>query len=401
MMRDTTKHQEALQGLERVTKILWCYTAGEAALLGDANTRKTYSKVLLPLYVELLKYQAVAAQYFGLSTPKRMWKNMAGSTTWSDNSAQIVTLDDDCRRAIELLGFGRLQELLNKRNEGLKHILGQANSSRIEKHEILSWISTVPYGADHDNVRENLGEFYQSSGQWLFQLPEFQDWQLSSSGIFLLRGTAGTGKSSLTSIVIEDLLKNPIGYLAYFYCSRKEKTSQRNDTTKIVCTLVKALSISGHPAFKAFSENYHNSETQRAGGCQLQLQSCISLLLKSLDEDPSKSVVFVIDAIDECAEPAALLSALSKIRGPDSGPRNVRIFISSRDGPDLEIHFPRLIEIDIAQYNQGDIKSYLETEIPHRRNQDRDSVMTDAQALELQQILLDHANGMWVISLLL
>jgi hypothetical protein len=394
MMSDTEKHQEALKGLERVAKILWCYAVADKALFEDPTTRGAYSKVLLPLYIELLKYECTAAQYFGQKTLKRIWKNTTGSISWSDNSAQIVVLDDDCRRAIQILSFGRLQHLLENQRLALEQVIKAANSSRIEKQEILSWISTVPYGADHDNVRENLGKLYQSSGRWIFRHSQFQDWQNSKSGVFVLRGTAGTGKSSLTSIVIQDLLENPNGYLAYFYCSRKEKTTQRNDTTMIVRTLVKALSVSGHPAFEAFSENYRNSETQRAGGCQLQLQSCLLLLSKLFDENPSKSIVFVIDAIDECSQPAALLSALNEIRGSNAQARNIRIFISSRDGPDVQLYFPDMVEVDIAENNGEDIRSYLETEIPYRRKHDRDLVMTNSQALELHKVLLEYANGM-------
>jgi len=285
-----------------------------------------------------------AAQYFGRKTLKRIWKNTTGPTSWSDNSAKIVIQDDDCRRAIQLFGFGCLQHNLEKQRSVLDQIIKFASSSRMEKRDILSWMSTVPYGADHDNVRENLGKAHQSSGQWIFKHPEFQEWQHSSSGVFVLRGTAGTGKSSLTSIVIQDLLDHPNGYLAYFYCSRKEKTAQRNDTTMIVRTLAKALSVSGHPAFEAFSENYRNSETQREGGCQLQLQSCLSLLSCSVDDNLSKSVILVIDAIDECARPDKLLSALKEIRGSKAQARNIRIFISSRDGPDVEMHFQDMVE---------------------------------------------------------
>jgi hypothetical protein len=394
MMSDTEKHQEALNGLEQVTKILWCYAAADRALFVDPTTRDSYSKVLLPLYIALLKYNCTAAQYFGQKTLKRIWKNTTGSISWSDNSAQIVVLDDDCRKTLQAFGVGRLQQLLENQRLVLEQIIKSANSSRIERQEILSWMSTVPYGADHDNVRENLGERYHSSGRWLFRHTKFQEWQSSESGVFVLRGTAGTGKSSLTSIVIQDLLDNPTGYLAYFYCSRKEKTTQRNDTAMIVRTLVKALSVSGHPAFEAFSENYRNSETQRAGGCQLGLQSCLSHLSKSLDDNPLKSVVFVIDAIDECADPVALLFALNKIRGSNAPTRKIRIFISSRDGPDAKFHFPDMVEVDMAANNGNDIRSYLETEIPYRRGRDSDPIMTDSQALELHKVLLEYANGM-------
>jgi hypothetical protein len=119
--------------------------------------------------------------------------------------------------------------------------------------------------------------------------------------------------------------------------------------------LVKALSVSRHPAFEAFSENYRNSKTQRAGGCQLQLQSCLSLFFKSLVDNPSKSVNFVINTIDKCAQPAALLSAFNKIRGSNAQARNIRIFISSRDRPDVKLYFPDIVKVNIAENNKDNI----------------------------------------------
>src|SRR2546421_5237702 len=127
MMSDAMKHQEALKGLERVTKILWCYAVADKALLEDPTTRDDYSKALLPLYIELLKYKCTAAQYFGQKTLKRIWKNTTGSISWSDNSAQIVDLDDDCRRTIQFLGFGRLPHLLEDQRLVLERVVKSAN----------------------------------------------------------------------------------------------------------------------------------------------------------------------------------------------------------------------------------------------------------------------------------
>lgn len=53
-MSDAEKHKEALEGLERVTKIIWCYAAAEKELLEDPTTRDSYSKVSPPLHIELL-----------------------------------------------------------------------------------------------------------------------------------------------------------------------------------------------------------------------------------------------------------------------------------------------------------------------------------------------------------
>jgi len=80
MKSDSQKYQEALQGLETATKILYCYTASEAAFLHDNDPakRQKYAEVLLPSYTALLKYQCVAAQYFGQQTLKQLVKNTTG-----------------------------------------------------------------------------------------------------------------------------------------------------------------------------------------------------------------------------------------------------------------------------------------------------------------------------------
>jgi Cdc6-like AAA superfamily ATPase len=399
VLKDAKQHQEALSGLERVAKILWCYTIAEQGMLPGPNTKSTYRVAVLDLYVTLLQYQALAARYFGKSTIKRIWHNVTTTTSWSDIAGKIDVLDNDCRRCISFLGFkeqqrGNIQlvKLLEEQSRSLKRLLERTDNARYEKMRVLQWISTIEYGADHDNVRGSLGESYLDRGQWLFNNQGFNDWQHSSSGVFLLKGTAGTGKSSLTSIVIQNFIDTPAAYLAYFYCSRKEKTTRRSDTTMIIRSLIKCLSVNGHPAFMAFLENYRSSETQRAGGCELQLKKCITLLRQSFSQKPTKSIVLVVDALDECVDPNGLLKALKEIW--QSGQQNLRLFLSSRMGVDVKAIFPDVIEADIGLSNTDDIKYYLRTEIESRRSDQTDPVMTPEQATELEKVLIEYAGGM-------
>jgi Cdc6-like AAA superfamily ATPase len=400
MLKDAEQHQAALYGLERATKILWCYTIAEREMLPDTNTKSTYRAAVFDLYVTLLHYQALAAQYFGKSTIKRIWKNVTTTTSWSNIAAKINDLDNDCRRCISFLGFKeqqrgtvQLKKLLEDHSKSLKLILEQTENETFEKARVLEWISTIAYGADHDNVRESLGESYLNRGLWLFNNSDgFKCWQRSSSGVFLLKGTAGTGKSSLTSMVIQHFIDTPAAYLAYFYCSRKEKTIRRSDTTMIIRSLIKCLSVNGHPAFKAFVENHRSSESQRAGGCELQLKKCISLLRDSFSANPAKSIVLVVDALDECVDPNGLLRALKEIWM--SGQRNLRLFLSSRMGVEVKAIFPEVIETDIGLSNSDDIRYYLRTEIERRRADQNDRVMTLEQAKELEEVLIGYAGGM-------
>jgi DNA replication protein DnaC len=51
---------------------------------------------------------------------------------------------------------------------------------------------------------------------------EFKEWKQSRQGEIWLHGTVGTGKSCLTSIVINDLIETFTDErLAFFYCSRE------------------------------------------------------------------------------------------------------------------------------------------------------------------------------------
>ncbi|KAE8448954.1 hypothetical protein EG329_008750 [Mollisiaceae sp. DMI_Dod_QoI] len=405
ILKDAKEHQDAIDGLERVAKILWCYTIAEEGMLPDPNTKSTYRTAVLDLYVTLLQYQAMAARYFGASTIKRIWRNVTTTTTWSDISAKIVVLDNDCRRCISFLGFKeqqrgnvQLMTLLEDHSKTLKLVLARTDNEKYEKQRVLDWISMIKYGADHETVRESLGESYLNRGQWLFNDNQaFKDWQRSSSGVFLLKGTVGTGKSSLTSIVIQDFIDTPAAYLAYFYCSRKEKTTRRSDTTMIIRSLIRCLSVNGHPAFKNFVEDYRNSESRREDGCELQLRRCITLLQESFLANPTKSIVIIVDALDECVDPDGLLAALKLIW--ESGQQNLRLFLSSRLGVDVKATFPTLIEADIGESNTADIQYYLQTEIESRRSKQKDSVMTSGQAKELEKVLIDYAGGMfkWII----
>lgn len=399
MLKDAKQHQEAIDGLERVAKILWCYTVAEKGMLPDPNTRSTYRMAALDLYTTLLQYQALAARYFGERTIKRVWGNVTATTSWSDISAKIIVLDDDCRRCISFLGFkeqqrgkAQLMALLEQNSKSLKLLLANTENERYEKKGCLDWISMIKYGADHDNVRDSLGESYLNRGRWLFDSQNFIEWQCSKSDVFLLKGTPGTGKSSLTSIVIQDFIDSPTAYLAYFYCSRKEKTTRRSDTTTIIRSLVRCLSVNGHPAFKSFLEDYRDSESRRADGCELQLRQCITLLNESIAAKSTKSIVIIVDALDECVDPDGLLAALKLIW--QSGQHNLRLFLSSRFGVDVKATFPDVVEADIGESNTADIRFYLQTEIEKRRSKQHDAVMTPDQATDLERVLIEYAGGM-------
>jgi hypothetical protein len=110
----------------------------------------TYRLAVLDLHVTLLQYQGLVARYFGKPTIKRTWQNVTSTASWSDISAKISVLDNDCRRCISFLGFkeqhrGNIQliKLLEHHSKSLTCILENVEDVRSEKMRVLEWMSTT------------------------------------------------------------------------------------------------------------------------------------------------------------------------------------------------------------------------------------------------------------------
>ncbi|KAG4431405.1 hypothetical protein IFR05_013116 [Cadophora sp. M221] len=103
---------------------------------------------------------------------------------------------------------------------------------------MVAWVSDTKVGRQHQQVKEKLGGKYADSGQWLLESSEFFSWRDSSRGHFWLRGSVGTGKSSLVSIVIEHF-KDKTETLAYFYCTNDLSAPETKEAPKT--TILRAL----------------------------------------------------------------------------------------------------------------------------------------------------------------
>lgn len=69
--------------------------------------------------------------------------------------------------------------------------------------QVRDWISLSPYNRHHLYVSESR---LPGTGQWLLNHPQYVDWLTSScSSVLLLHGIIGSGKSTLTSLVIDSL----------------------------------------------------------------------------------------------------------------------------------------------------------------------------------------------------
>jgi Cdc6-like AAA superfamily ATPase len=120
-------------------------------------------------------------------------------------------------------------------------------------------------------------------------------------------GIPGAGKTILTSIVIDDLLAKfendeSVG-IAFLYCNFRRHHEQSADD--LLVNLLKQLSERKPSVPESVKTLYYGHKEKRTG-------HLFDEVLKTLAStcDQYERVFFVVDALDECPGPAALLKEL-------------------------------------------------------------------------------------------
>lgn len=75
-----------------------------------------------------------------------------------------------------------LKDLVEDQAKKLKEISRMISQQRDEEGKVdkmLAWVSDLDAFDDHLEVRERLGDGYLTSGQWLFHIPAYKDWETS------------------------------------------------------------------------------------------------------------------------------------------------------------------------------------------------------------------------------
>ncbi|KAJ6505032.1 hypothetical protein C8R45DRAFT_796904, partial [Mycena sanguinolenta] len=144
--------------------------------------------------------------------------------------------------------------------------------------------------------------------------------------IFWITGIAGSGKSTLSATLVDNLEKNHTPVAAQFFISRN--IPETIDPAKLIPTIAQQLAESSPAAARII----HNALKDR---CPSSRKEQVQALLLAPIRELSRShnmVVIVIDALDELRDAAkSVLEILSTIAPRNCDlPDNVRFFITSR-----------------------------------------------------------------------
>ncbi|KAL2783157.1 ankyrin repeat-containing domain protein [Aspergillus keveii] len=273
-------------------------------------------------------------------------------------------------------------------DEGVAHLLAHMNES--DRIEMLEWISPVPFGKHHDGVSEDRTP---GTGDWLLTHEDFRNWEArNSSLLFWLQGSPGTGKTYLTSAVI-DRIRSQVASknegFAFFYCRKGDEA--RSQPQSILQSFVRQLSTNANNPESVQIKLRETVKEAREKGTNFRVQQCMEQILASLDIYAKSTLV--IDALDECDPETRdeLIEALNSFIQDSEKP--VKIFISSRPDPAIASELEGSPNVGIqAGDNQDDIKKYLDIELD---KQSKKVAVLKRMKEEIMAKLLERAQGMF------
>ncbi|KAJ5109321.1 hypothetical protein N7456_005996 [Penicillium angulare] len=421
----------AVDGAERISRIVARYRIIERMFLQDlSESTQQLEQALIQLYATILTYLANAKRYFEQNTALRILQSgLLGKSDLHDLLIKMKTDEEEAERWANLVeaemnkyiasqvaslscGIKELSNLKNALTRMDQPVLQmsiqldrvQDHLDNLQRQKILDWLSTQKYGDHHRFINDRVLE---GTCSWILRHLEFISWKgNSTNSIMYLHGTQGTGKSCLTSVVVEDGMAiasmNEDCALAYFYCSRSSSEPQRADPRRILGCIARQLSSTSTdrliaPATLELYDKLHATDGSRT---ELNIREQVDLILE-LTRMYSRTTI-VVDALDECDPETRweLVDALESVA--DESDSLVKIFISSREEGDLRLSFEDNTDIQMGSLqNSEDIQKFVvfETDRMVARKQLLGRIKQKATKDELTQLIKENvaakANGMF------
>lgn len=242
-----------------------------------------------------------------------------------------------------------------------------------KRQQLIAWLSPLPY----NNKQSQTSDRRQTgTGDWLFEQQAYKSWEDGQVNALWIYGIPGSGKTFLTSKVIDRLL-NDAGVhqytLAYCYCDFTENAAIM-PVNIIHTVLVQMLAMWDTNSPDQFPDLF--SMLRLGQGPPSSIPALVKLAERCLELACHNRVFLVIDALDECTNREDLLQFICAI----ALDKRVHILVTSRHEQDiieqlsgsfstisLSDHRSNLLT-DMRQHLAEELKTPKWSHLHHRKN---------------------------------
>ncbi|KAG5797377.1 hypothetical protein H9Q69_003552 [Fusarium xylarioides] len=243
---------------------------------------------------------------------------------------------------------------------------------RKEDVEILEWLTPVNYGPRQS---DNFSQRQQGTGEWLLTSKEFRDWIDTGKTLFC-PGVPGSGKTILTSIVINELTTRfgddeTIG-IVYIYGNYRQSDEQKLD--HLLKSLLKQL-VQGQSSMPASLKTLYDKHN--VGKTRASVEE-VSATIHSIAGLYSR-IFIVFDALDELKETDGCRNRFLDEIFQFQAHCSAKFFMTSRFIPEITVVFKGATTIEIRADDE-DVRCFLDSKISqsgHLLQTHRDVVKTE------------------------
>ncbi|KAF7351466.1 Ankyrin repeat protein [Mycena sanguinolenta] len=253
----------------------------------------------------------------------------------------------------------RLVDLALQQDE-MKGTIDDVHEMMLEK-KLEEWLRSPPDMRQKQHETQKLRR--EGTGRWFLEGNAFVEWE-DNPGLLWIQGASGTGKSVLSSSVIQKLIGDQQLFedfgkssaVAFFYFDFKAKDSNAVETA--MRRIVLQISAQSPHPYKTLDEQYRLSRGQALPSYQELLR-----LLKELLRELGRTYI-IFDALDECpdTEFGWLMDLISALRGWSSSPLHLLITSQPRAGLTEKLGDVPGVFLE-SSFTQRDIELFIASEL--------------------------------------
>lgn len=249
-----------------------------------------------------------------------------------------------------------IRETSNQWEDAANILLKQRLSS--EHQAIIDWLTPDDY---YSQQADTIHRRQAGTGQWLLDSEEFKTWARTEKQILFCPGIPGSGKTILTSIVVEELTSraandgNGSVGVAYVYCNFRQHDKQK--AKDLLLSLLKQLA-QGRSSLPSAIISLH--ATHKRNSTQPVLDE-VSSALQSVASLYSR-VFVVVDALDECQIEGGCRARFLQEIFSLSAKCGSNVFATSRFIPEIMDKFNDTARVEIRA-SPEDVRRYVDGHI--------------------------------------
>ncbi|RYP75133.1 hypothetical protein DL771_002594 [Monosporascus sp. 5C6A] len=310
---------------------------------------------------------------------------MAAAAYAKDLLLRIPTNRVEAERKISDV-LSSVEQTVHEIRYDVKDVAFEQRGEKIERWLLPSDPST--------NYNKALQQRQKGTGLWFLQNDAFTNWRRQRNSFLWLCGIPGSGKTILSSTIVEDLKRSLPDQLLYFYFDFNDTGKQILES--MVRSLISQLYCTCEDALEQLDSLFSSCDDGRR---QPSCESLCKVLLQMMEQ--AKEVWVVLDALDECntrkgPPTEGLLSWIRDLLNSEQ--RNVHLLVTSRPEQDIKLGLSDLAHNNTVPIQSGligdDIRGYIRARVREGDDLKRWRSHPDIQD-EIETRLMQKANGMF------